>query len=135
MGSEGNVSAQQATLKLSRYHTYYIKISGSAKGKYKLGINAQGPSSSKLQKVSKKKVKLTWSKVPRAAGYEIYRAEGKNGKYKKIKTIKNSKTVKYTDSKKLKKGKTYFYKIRAYKKAKGKTYYSAYSAAKSVKIK
>ena len=135
VGGKRSVSAQQATLKLSRYHTYYIKISGSAKGKYKLGINAQGPSSSKLQKVSKKKVKLTWSKVPRAAGYEIYRAEGKNGKYKKIKTIKNSKTVKYTDSKKLKKGKTYFYKIRAYKKAKGKTYYSAYSAAKSVKIK
>ncbi|MCC8107038.1 MAG: hypothetical protein LIO99_13740 [Clostridiales bacterium] len=35
----------------------------------------------------------------------------------------------------LKKGKTYYVRIRTYKKVNGKTYYSAWSSKKTVKIK
>lgn len=56
----------------------------------------------------------------------------KNGKYVCVK--KNLKAAKYTD-KKLKKGKTYYYKVRAYKKVNGKTITGAYSAIRKVKVK
>lgn len=67
----------------------------------------------------KSKVKLTWKKVKGADGYEIYRATSKKGKYQKIKTLKKGTIVSYTDGK-AKKGKTYYYKVRAVKNA-GKT--------------
>ena len=65
--------------------------------------------------------------------YEVYSAV-KNGSYQKFATIKSTKTLKWID-KKVKKGNTYKYKVRAYAKVKGKTYYSAYSAEKTVKVK
>lgn len=46
---------------------------------------------------------ISWKKVKGASGYEVYRSTKKNGKYKKIKTIKKAGTVRFTD-KKLKKG-------------------------------
>ena len=80
----------------------------------------------------KKKATLTWKKVKGAAGYQVYRSMRKNGKYVCVK--KNLKAAKYTD-KKLKKGKTYYYKVCAYKKVSGKTITGAYSAIRKVKVK
>lgn len=80
----------------------------------------------------KKKATLTWKKVKGAAGYQVYRSMRKNGKYVCVK--KNLKAAKYTD-KKLKKGKTYYYKVRAYKKVNGKPITGAYSAIRKVKVK
>lgn len=68
------------------------------------------------------------SKNLHPSGVELYRKTG-NGKYKKIKTIKlkkNQYTLKYTD-RNVKKGKTYYYKLRYYKVVKGKKVYSEYS--------
>ena len=83
---------------------------------------------------AKKTVKVTWKKTSGASGYKVYRAAKKKGKYKLIKTISKNKTVKYTN-KKLKKGKKYYYKVRAYKKAGKKTVYGSYSSIVSVKVK
>lgn len=83
---------------------------------------------------AKKKVTLKWQKDANAAGYKIYRATSKNGKYKEIKKITKNGTVKWTD-KTVKSGKKYYYKIRAYAVNKGKIKYSAYSAKKSVRAK
>ena len=82
----------------------------------------------------KKKVTLKWKKNSKATGYEIYRATKKNGKYKKIKTIKKASVVKFTDSK-VKKDKTYYYKVRAYKTVKGNKANGKFSAVRKVKIK
>ncbi len=54
-------------------------------------------------------VKVTFSKVNGAKGYEVYRSVKENGIYKKIASVK---ALKYTD-KKVQKGKTYYYKIKA----------------------
>jgi len=132
--SKKSVIGNSAKLKLKRFKKYYVKITGKS-GTYTIGVNVTAPGSVKTSKAGKKNVSIKWKKVSRATGYEIYRAQGKNGKYKKITTIKKAGTVKFTDKKGLQKGKTYCYKIRAYKKAKGKTYYSAFSAVKTVKIK
>ena len=59
---------------------------------------------------------------------------GKNGTYKKVKDIKSGKTTKYT-KKSLKAGKTYYFKIRAYKTVSGKNVYSSYSKVKTAKVK
>ena len=127
-------------LKLNRFHTYYVKVTGDKAGKYKVGVGATAPSGATIKNTTKKNAtkktaKISWKKVSRATGYEVYRKTGKNGTYKKIKTISKASTVSYTDSKSLKKGKTYFYKVRAYKKMSGKVYYSAFSTEKSIKIK
>ena len=49
-------------------------------------------------------------------------------------TIKKGKTVTYKN-KKLKKGKKYYYKVRAYKTVNKKTGYGAFSATRAVKVK
>lgn len=66
------------------------------------------PGSLKLT-AGKKKVKVSFKKVSGANKYEIYRSTKKSKGYKKIKTV--SKNT-YTD-KKVKKGKRYYYKVRA----------------------
>lgn len=81
-----------------------------------------------------RKAVLKWKKVKNADGYVVYRATKKNGKYAAVKTINKGKTVTFTN-KNLKKGKTYYYKIKAYKKVNGKKALGQFSAVKSVKIK
>mgnify|MGYP000569644580 CR=1 FL=1 len=80
-----------------------------------------------------KKVLLKWKKVSGVTGYEIYRAEGYFGKYKKIKTVTKATTTSFTNTK-LKKGKSYYYKIRAYKTVDGKKVYGDYSYSLSTYV-
>lgn len=93
------------------------------------------PAKAKIKKVKagKKTVKVTWKKVAGATKYRVYRATKKNGAYKLVKTLGSSKRS--WTNKKLKSGKRYYYKVRAYKKASGKKVYGAYSSAKSAKAK
>lgn len=78
-------------------------------------------------------IKVSWRKVGGANGYEIYRSTSKNGKYTKIATIPDGKTVKYTD-KKLTTGSTYYYKLRAYYVLGTAKKYSSYSNICSAKV-
>lgn len=68
----------------------------------------------KIARNSADSLKLTWSKIGNASGYEIYRSTTQNGKYKNIGAVKGSTTLTYTD-KKLPYNTTYFYKVRAYR--------------------
>ena len=88
----------------------------------------------KAIKVKKKTITLSWSPLTRVSGYQIARATKAKGKYKVVKTITNKKTASWKNSK-LKKGKTYYYKIRAYRVVSGKKVYSSYSAVKYKKVK
>ena len=56
-------------------------------------------------------LKVTWSAVDGASGYEVYMATSKSGKYKHVKTTTG---ISYTTSN-VKKDKTYYFKVRAYK--------------------
>lgn len=137
---KGNKTSVTKNLGYLSAGNYYIKID-SANNKstkdYSFLLsknNKPNNTSFRSLKSGKRKIVLSWKKSSDATGYQIYRATKKNGKYKKIKTIKKRNTVKYTN-KRLKKGKRYYYKIRAYKKVSGKTYYSSFSKAKSKKVK
>lgn len=84
-----------------------------------------------VKKQKGKKVKLTWKAVKDAAGYEVVYATDKKMKKgaKKYSTKKTSYTIK-----KLKKGKKYFIKVRAYRKDQtGKKVYGSYSSVKIFK--
>ena len=83
----------------------------------------------------KGKIKLTWTKVAKSSGYRIYRKTEKT-EWKKIGDVKAGKTL-YTD-KGAKKGRTYSYRVQAYKKGIGKdknvTVEGGYSAAKKARV-
>lgn len=102
---------------------------------YSVEINRKAPAKTKITKLTKKKKTITvkWKKVSEANGYEIWMATKKKGKYKKIKTITKVSTVKFT-KKKLKKGKKYFFKLRAYKNVSGSKLYGPWSAVKYKKL-
>ena len=87
-----------------------------------------------IKKLKKNQAKLTWKKVKNATGYEVYQSMKKNSGYKKVKTITKNKTVTYKAGK-LKKKKTYYFKIRTYRKAGGVIYYGTYSNVKKIKMK
>ena len=73
-----------------------------------------------------KKVTVSWNKISGAHGYKLYRATSRSGSYKLVKTTSSTS---FTD-KSLKKGRKYYYKLKAYRKVDGKTKYSSYSAVK-----
>ena len=56
---------------------------------------------------------IKWKKISKADGYYVFRSTKEDSGYKKIKTIKNKKTVSYTN-KGLSTGKNYYYKVQAY---------------------
>ena len=71
-------------------------------------------------------ISLDWNSYPEAAGYKVYKATKKNGKYKKIATVKGTSFKR----KNLTTNKTCYYKVRAYKKSKkGKKIYTKYTSA------
>lgn len=81
-----------------------------------------------------KKATLKWNKQTGATGYVVYMATSKNGKYSKIATLKGNSAVSYTKTG-LTKGKTYYFKVVAYKAVGNTTLYGSYSSVKAAKIK
>lgn len=88
----------------------------------------------KVASASYDKLRLSWEPLSGVDGYQIYRATSKSGKYAKIATVKGASSASYTDTGRTC-GKTYYYKLRAYKKIGGKTVYSAYSSVLSAYAK
>lgn len=77
------------------------------------------------------KVKITWGNIQGESGYEISRSTSKTGTYivsDLVTTTKNAVIVSAT------KGKTYYYKVRAYKIVDGVKIYSPWSSVKSYKL-
>lgn len=86
-------------------------------------------------KAGKKSVKVTWKKVKGIKGYQIqYSTNKKFKKGNKTITVKSTKSTSAT-IKKLKSKKKYYVRMRTYKVVNGKKVYSAWSKAKSVKVK
>lgn len=83
---------------------------------------------------SKGKVVLTWTKVAKATGYEIYYSTKKNGIYTKLKTVSKSSARRYVDAG-LASGEKYYYTIRAYRTTNGVKTYSSYNTIRSVTVK
>ena len=129
----------------SSRNTYRLLWNGTAKqsnytiGSAKLGtltVTAPSVAAPKMKALSLKKKTITvkWKKVAGASGYQIYRSNKKSGGYKMVKKISKGSTVSWKN-KSLKKGKKYYYKVRAYKTIAGRTFYSGFSQVKYKKVK
>lgn len=115
-------------------------------GEYPVAVNFTGDYTGKItlyfkivpQKVEKLKasakkgaVKLTFSENEGNVRYEIYKSTAKDGTFKRVcSTDKTSYTVKDLTG-----GKTYYFKVRAYKKVDDVKYNGAYSDIKSATVK
>lgn len=124
---KGSTASINSTNKLSSKKTAILVDTKTlvAPGKAK-------PSKLKLNK-SKKPV-ISWEKVKNASGYELYRSTSKSGKYTLVNDFKSGKAASFTD-KNTKKGKTYYYKLVAYKSINGTRAYAKNSSVKSIKCK
>ena len=83
-------------------------------------------------KKTKTSATVKWKKSSNVDGYQICRATSKKGKYTQIADVPKG-TTKYVD-KHLQKGKTYYYKVRAYKKIDDQTFYSSYTRTNPIKM-
>ena len=104
----------------------------------KKASNKNKPKKTKIKSVKGKKneFKITWKKVSGVKGYQIKYSTNKYffESLTKSKNVKKAKTTSAT-VKNLRKGKTYFVKVRTYKIVKGKRVYSNWSKVKTVTAK
>ncbi len=127
--------------KLSKNKTYYYKVIAykTVDAVKKTSVASEiitaktataTPKITYYKNSSKKAAKIKWGKVSGASGYQVY-MKVSGGKYKRV---YSGKKLYYT-TKKLKKGKTYYFKVRTYKTSDKIKAYSSYSSVKKVKIK
>ncbi|MEH7074528.1 S8 family serine peptidase [Neobacillus drentensis] len=131
-------TSSYANSSLTTGQTYYYKVVAftTVEGKKLVSPNSstvsakpalKTPTSVKADKASSTSINVSWDKVSGASGYEVYRATSKSGSYTKVTTTSSSS---YTNTK-LTKGKTYYYKVRAYRTVNGAKVYSSYSSVVS----
>ena len=81
-----------------------------------------------------KKLTAKWEKGVSITGYELQYGQSSSFKSAKNVTVNKAKTTTKTISN-LKKGKTYYVRVRTYKNVDGTTYYSKWSKSKKTKVK
>lgn len=115
------------TVKSTKYNTVTKKVV--------LTVKPVKATLTKVDSTKKNQMKVTWKKDSKATGYEILLAT--NTKFtagKKIVNVNGSKNITKTIQK-LKAGKKYYVKVRAYKTVSGKKIYGAYSNVKRITVK
>lgn len=84
------------------------------------------PAKITVKKASTTSAKITWTKSIGATGYQVCMATSMNGKYTVIKNVTSSTTLSTTKTG-LKKGQTYYFKVRSYVTVNGTKVYSGFS--------
>lgn len=118
--------------------TYYYKVRAYNGTKYTIsGAKSQRvqPYKATISSVDSQNyntVKITWKKVAGASGYVIYRSTSENGTYTKLGKVKGGNTLSYKSSG-LDTGRTYYFKVRAYRTENGTNYYGYASTASAGK--
>ena len=97
-------------------------------------VNPAGTTLTTAKNLSGRKAQITWKKNGYVIGYEIQYSVNKNFRSGSKKTVSGASKTKYTLTK-LQKNKTYYVRIRTYKKSGTKKYYSSWSKVKAVRIR
>ena len=97
-------------------------------------VNPAGTTLTTAKNLSGRKAQITWKKNGYVTGYEIQYSVNKNFRSGSKKTVSGASKTKYTLTK-LQKNKTYYVRIRTYKKSGTKKYYSSWSKVKAVRIR
>lgn len=127
-----SLSFTDKTAKAGKIYTYTVKAGYSD---YRSTYIADGLKMKRLSRPSlvsvksaKKGITFKWKEVTGASGYLVYRKTG-SGDWEEIAKVTGASTISYVD-KTAKKGKTYYYSVRAY----SGSYKSAYNTS-GLKIK
>ncbi|MGN0504655.1 MAG: fibronectin type III domain-containing protein [Ruminococcus sp.] len=140
-----NTNANSFTVhNLTAGATYYFKVkpyAKSANGKTIWGTassmlkTATKPATPTLKVTSPSKGKITvsWNNIAGESGYQVYYSTSKNGTYKKLKSLSANATS--CSSTGFTAGKTYYFKVRAYKTVDDTVIYGSFSAVKAVTVK
>ena len=129
--------------KLSSGTSYRFKVkafagefSGAESSTVKSATKVKKATLSSVKSAKAKQITVNWKTVNGASGYVVeYSTSGKfTSKTTKKVTFKKG-TTKKTTVKKLKSGKKYYVRVRAYKTVNSKKVYGSYSLVKSVKVK
>ena len=140
---QGKVLQQDTDYEVEYSNNLYIgtaTVTITGKGAYygtkeiHFKIKPVKPKKVSAKNAGKKRVMIRWQSTSQNVYYVVYRSTKKNSCYKKIATVKNRYATSYID-KKVKRKKTYYYKVRAYATADGKKLYSNYTSPKKVRTK
>ena len=142
---EGNLTFVDTTTKAGHQYSYRLvygdKVYDPDSGEYSVEVvsniidvkaNLQTPELYKCYSTDNKTVNLSWSYIAQADGYRVYRYD--NGKWSFLKNVKKRNVITTTD-KNVQTGKTYQYRVLAYRVIKGKNIYSSKSKARKITLK
>lgn len=124
------------SVKSGTMYTYTVRAyKGSALSAYNKNgsriVRLTAPVQYKPSSKASGKLTVRWKKAAGASGYQI--------QYAASRSMRGSRTVSASALTRtlsgLKKGSTYYVRIRAYKKVSGKTYYGAWSSVKNAKVR
>ena len=90
------------------------------------------PGAPKAASTGYNSVKVSWSKVTGANGYQVFRSASSGGTYTAVKTVMGNGTVSFKNTG-LTSGKVYYYKVRAFRTVNGAKVYGEYSAVVNAK--
>ncbi len=138
---EASVTVTLASHKGLKPYYYKVRAYKVVSGKKVYGefsaVKSCGPKQTTVVKATPlkgKRVKITWSKAARADGYRIFRSTEKDGVFKRVASISGKKKFSFTDTG-LKAGKTYYYRVRAYRLVGSQKIYGPRSETMVVKVK
>ncbi len=106
---ETNKYKSIAALALALMFTFVTVISAASVPAYAASKKPAKVMSVKATARSNYTIKVTWKKAKYAKKYQVYRATSKSGKYKLVSTVTRTSYI----NSNLKKGKKYYYKVRA----------------------
>ncbi len=124
---QDNIQSGEATVEIAGIGNY----GGTVKTKFM--IKPPATSITSLKNSAKKTVTVKWKKAGSGSGYQIQYGLKKNMNGAKTLTVKKLKPTS-AKIKNLKKGKTYYVRIRVYKTVKNRKIYSKWSSVKKVKV-
>ena len=127
-------SYKDKTAKNGVKYYYYVKPNVSGTTNVGIKVFLTNPEIKSISATGKTKIKVTWDKNSKAAGYRVRYSTSKSFSSYKTVSVSSYKTLTKTLSG-LKSNKTYYVKVQSYKKSGGTTYYSAWSDVKSKKTK
>ena len=124
------------SVKSGTMYTYTVRAyKGSALSAYNKNgsriVRLTAPVQYKPSSKASGKLIVRWKKAVGASGYQIQYAASRS--MRGARTVSTSALTRTLSG--LKKGSTYYVRIRAYKKVSGKTYYGAWSSVKNVKVR
>ena len=124
------------SVKSGTMYTYTVRAyKGSALSAYNKNgsriVRLTAPVQYKPSSKASGKLTVRWKKAAGASGYQIQYAASRS--MRGARTVSASALTRTLSG--LKKGSTYYVRIRAYKKVSGKTYYGAWSSVKNVKVR